>query len=58
MKQERWTRARPDKALYPAPRNIDFIQHRGAAEGVSAGELYAEIYALDRSLWYLSRGYI
>lgn len=56
MKQERCTRARPEKALYPAPRNIDFIPHRGAAEGVVAGELYAEIYASDRSLWYMSRG--
>lgn len=58
MKQERGARARSQKALYSMSRNIDFIPHWGVTEGILAGELYDEIYALDGSLWYLSRGRI
>ena len=50
--------ARSQKALYTMPRNIDFIPCWGAVEGVLAGELYAEIYALEKPLWYLSKGWI
>lgn len=46
-----WSR----KVLYTRPKNIDFIQHGGIGEGVSAGELYDKIYAPPRSLRYLSR---
>lgn len=56
MEQERRSQAGAQKALYTMPRNIDFIPCWGAVEGVLAGELYAEIYALERSLWYLGKG--
>jgi len=58
MEQERRSQAVAQKALYTMPRNIDFIPCWGAVEGVLAGELYAEIYALERSLWYLGKGWI
>lgn len=56
MEQERCAQARAQKAVYTMPRNIDFIPCWGAVEGVLAGELYAEIYTLERSLWYMSKG--